>query len=42
MSVDEAFNKLCPVLFAEGFTDPALEGAQGVNCGFGDVGKEEL
>ncbi len=39
MWVDEAFDKLRPVLFVEGFTDPALEGAKDV---FGYTGKEEV
>jgi hypothetical protein len=42
MWVDEAFDKLHPVLFVESFTDPALEGAKGVDCDFGYTGKEEV
>ncbi len=41
MSVSEAVDKLRPVLFMEGFSNPALEGAKIVNCDFGNVGKEE-
>ena len=41
MSVSEAVDKLHPVLFVEGFSDPALEGANIVNCDFGIVGEEE-
>ena len=42
MWVDEAFDKLRPVLFVEGFTDPALEGAKIVDSDFGNFGKEEV
>ena len=41
MSVSEAVDKLRPVLFVEGFLNPALEGAKIVNCDFGNVGEEE-
>jgi len=41
MLVSEAVNKLCPVFFMEGFSNPALEGAKIINSDFGNVGKEE-
>jgi hypothetical protein len=42
MSVSEAADKLLPVLFVEGFLNPALEGAKILlSCDFGNVGKEE-
>ena len=41
MSVGEAVNKLCPVFFMEGFSNPALEGAKIVNSDLGNVVKEE-
>ena len=41
MLVSEAVNKLRPVLFVEGFSNPALEGAKIVNCDFRNVGEEE-
>ena len=41
MSVGEAVDKLCPVFFMEGFSNPALEGAKFVNSDFGNVVKEE-
>ena len=42
MSVGEAVDKLCPVFFMEGFSNPALEGAKIINSDFGNVGKEEV
>ena len=42
MLVGEAVGKLRPVLFVEGFLNPALEGANIVNCDFGYVDKEEV
>ncbi len=41
MSVGEAADKLCPVFFMEGFSNPALEGAKIVDGDLGNVGKEE-
>ena len=41
MLVGEAVNKLRPVLFVEGFSNPALEGAKIVDCDFGYISKEE-
>jgi hypothetical protein len=41
VSVSEAIDKLRPVLFVVGFSNPALEGAKIVNCDFGNVGEEE-
>ena len=41
MSVGEAVDKLHPVLFMEGFSNPALEGAKNIDCDFGYVSKEE-
>ena len=41
VSVSEAVDRLRPVLFVEGFSDPALEGANIVTCDFGNVGEEE-
>jgi hypothetical protein len=41
MSVGEAVDKLCPVFFMEGFSDPALEGAEIVDGDFRNIGKEE-
>jgi len=42
MSVSKAVDKLCPVFFMEGFSNPALEGAKIVDSDFGNVGKEEM
>ncbi len=41
MLVSKAVHKLCPVLFMEGFSNPALEGAKIVDSDFGNVGEEE-
>ncbi len=41
MSVGEAVDKLCPVLFVKGFSNPALDGAKIIDCDFGYVGEEE-
>ena len=42
MLVSEAADKLRPVLFVEGFLNPALEGAKILlGCDFRNVGKEE-
>jgi hypothetical protein len=41
MSVGEVVDKLRPVLFVEGFSNPALEGAKIVDCDFRYVGEEE-
>ena len=41
MSVSKAVDKLCPVFFMEGFSNPALEGAKIVDSDFENVGKEE-
>jgi hypothetical protein len=41
MLVGEAVDKLRPVLFMEGFSNPALEGTEIVDCDFRYAGKEE-
>jgi hypothetical protein len=41
MLVSKVVDKLCPVFFVEGFSNPALEGAKIVDSDFGNVGKEE-
>ena len=41
MLVSKAVDKLCPVFFMEGFSNPALEGAKIIDSDFGNVGKEE-
>ena len=41
MLAGEAVDKLCPVFFMEGFSDPALEGAEIVDGDFRNIGKEE-
>ena len=39
MLVSKVVDKLCPVFFVEGFSNPALEGAKIVDSDFGNVGK---
>ena len=39
MSVSEAVNKLCPVFFMVGFSNPALEGAKIIDSDFRNVGE---
>ena len=41
MLVSKAVDKLCPVFFMYGFSNPALEGAKIVVSDFGNIGEEE-